>query len=303
MSQMPPSPRRRRDYLLLWAKGVGVGSAIVVPGVSGGTIALVTGIYDELIESIRTFGRPAFLGALMRFRVRDACTHLNGRFLLAVGLGVLGAAFTLARVIAWLLTHQPISVWSFFGGLILASVIPVGRRVKRRRASVLGPLLIGLVGAYLLVGVVPAVTPHTLPFIFLSGFISTCAMLLPGISGALVLILLGKYEFMLRALSQRDWLVLGVFALGAVVAGVSFAQLLGWLLRRYHDVTIALLTGIMLGSLRSVWPFKSVDGLENVVPPLFTPAGLNVNVVYAALMALLGVALVLLLDHVSRRVR
>jgi putative membrane protein len=126
-------------------------------------------------------------------------------------------------------------------------------------------------------------------------------MILPGISGAFLLVLLGKYEFMLVALNQRDRLVIGVFAMGALLGIASFARLLGWLLRRYLDVMIALLTGFMLGSLRRVWPFKSADGLENIVPALFTPAGLDLNVIYATLLALSGVALVLLLERISRR--
>lgn len=297
---MATPSRTVRDYLVLGAKGFAMGSADVVPGVSGGTIAFITGIYEELIESIRTLGQPPFLRALVRLRWREAASQLNWRFLLAVLVGLVAALFTLARAIAWLLAHQPILVWSFFFGLIVASAITVSRRVRRWRATGVVALLAGLLGAYMLVGLMPTVTPDTLLFIFLSGFIAICAMILPGISGAFLLIVLGKYEFMLAALNARDWLIIGVFALGALVGIVSFAQLLGFLLRRYHDVMIALLTGFMLGSLRRVWPFKDTDGLDNVLPALVTPAGLEVDVILAGLAALVGVTLVLVLERAGR---
>jgi putative membrane protein len=300
MPAAPKPSRRLPEYLLLGAKGFAMGSVDLIPGVSGGTIAFITGIYQELIDSLRTLSQPAFLKALVRFHLRQALAQLNWPFLLTLVLGLVTALFTLAQVIAWLLAHHPVLVWSFFFGLIVASVITVSRRVGRWRPGLWGALLVGLVGAYLLVGLLPTVTPDTLPFVFFSGFIAICAMILPGISGAFLLVLLGKYEFMLGALNQRDWLVIGVFALGALLGITSFARLLGWLLQRYHDVMIALLTGFMLGSLRRIWPFKDAQS-ENVIPALFTPAGLDLNVVYAALLALSGAALVLLLDRISRR--
>ena len=296
-----PKPRRRPlDYLLLGAKGFAMGSVDLIPGVSGGTIAFITGIYEELIESLRTLSQPSFLKALIRLRLREVLAQLNWRFLLTLALGLVTALFTLAQGIAYLLAHHPVLVWSFFFGLIVASVITVSRRVERWQAGLWAALLVGLVGAYLLVGLIPTVTPDTLPFIFFSGFIAICAMILPGISGAFLLVLLGKYEFMLLALNQRDWLIIGVFALGALLGMASFARLLGWLLRRYHDLMIALLTGVMLGSLRRIWPFKDAEA-ENIIPVLFTPVGLDLNVIYAGLLALSGVALVLLLECVSRR--
>lgn len=277
-----------------------MGSVDLIPGVSGGTIAFITGIYEELIESLRTLSQPIFLKALIRLRLREVLAQLNWRFLLTLALGLVTALFTLAQGIAWLLAHHPVLVWSFFFGLIVASVITVSRRVERWQAGLWAALLVGLVGAYLLVGLIPTVTPDTLPFIFFSGFVAICAMILPGISGAFLLVLLGKYEFMLLALNQRDWLIIGVFALGALLGMASFARLLGWLLRRYHDLMIALLTGVMLGSLRRIWPFKDAEA-ENIIPVLFTPVGLDLNVIYAGLLALSGVALVLLLERVSRR--
>lgn len=277
-----------------------MGSVDLIPGVSGGTIAFITGIYEELIESLRTLSQPSFLKALIRLRLREVLAQLNWRFLLTLALGLVTALFTLAQGIAYLLAHHPVLVWSFFFGLIVASVITVSRRVERWQAGLWAALLVGLVGAYLLVGLIPTVTPDTLPFIFFSGFIAICAMILPGISGAFLLVLLGKYEFMLLALNQRDWLIIGVFALGALLGMASFARLLGWLLRRYHDLMIALLTGVMLGSLRRIWPFKDAEA-ENIIPVLFTPVGLDLNVIYAGLLALSGVALVLLLECVSRR--
>ncbi|MGZ8867972.1 MAG: DUF368 domain-containing protein [Thermoanaerobaculia bacterium] len=313
-SQKPPdvipadlSASRRRtpvEYVGLVARGFCMGAADVVPGVSGGTMAFILGIYEELIESIREFGQPRFLRALMRFRIREVFSIINWKFLLSVLSGIGLAVLTLARLLEWLLHNRPTLVWSFFFGLVLASVVAVARRVDRWRLSLWIALLLGTVFAYVLVGLVPLQTPDAWWFLFFSGAVAICAMILPGISGAFILVLLGKYQYVLNAVNRRDILDIIWVALGAGLGIIAFSQVLGWLFRRFHNVTVAVLTGLMLGSLRKVWPWKvDVEFMigrhgeriptvqRNVLPDAFTG-----DVGIAIGLAVLGLLLVLLLD-------
>jgi putative membrane protein len=299
-----------RDYAGLVARGFLMGSADVVPGVSGGTMAFILGIYEELISSIRAIGRPEFWRAAMRLRFGQALQTINWPFLLAVGSGIALAVITLARGLEWLLIHQPVLLWSFFFGLVLGSVLTVSRRVRRWRLPLWAALAAGTIGAYVLVGLVPLHTPNTWWFLFLSGAIAICAMILPGISGAFVLVLLGKYAPVLNAVNQRDFVTLALVGAGAAVGIVSFAQLLGWLFRRYHDLTVALLIGLMLGSLRKVWPWKvTLESVadssgellpvvqQNELPPLLIQGAVNPEVLIAGGLAVAGFAVVVILER------
>ena len=301
------SHRDWKGYLGLVARGFAMGSADVVPGVSGGTMAFILGIYAELIFSIRAVGRKEFWNALLHLRIREAMEAINLPFLIALGSGIILAFLTLAKGLEWLLIHKPVFIWSFFFGLVLASVITVARRIKKWTVVLGVALLIAAVGAYLLVGAVPAQTPNTPLYIFLSGALASTAMILPGISGAFILVLLGKYQFALSAVNNRDVISLALLAAGAAVGLVTFAQVLGWLFRRHHDLTVAILTGFMLGSLRKLWPWKVVvesitDDHGNVIPTVVhnvLPSALNSEVVFAILLAALGFAAVLLLDRLA----
>jgi putative membrane protein len=309
----PERPRRSlRDYVGLVARGFCMGSADVVPGVSGGTMAFILGIYEELLESIRAIGRPEFLRLALSLRWGRALRVLNWPFLLAVASGIALAIISLARGLEWLLIHHPVLLWSFFFGLVLGSVLMVSRRVKRWRPTLWAALISGGVGAYLLVGLVPLHTPNTWWFLLFSGALAICAMILPGISGAFVLLLLGKYQTVLNAVNQRDIATLVIVMAGAAIGIVSFAQLLSWLFRRYHDVTVALLTGLMLGSLRKVWPWKiTLEAIpdsygeliptieQNVLPHLLTDSTLNPEFIAAIGLALAGFAVVVLLERWS----
>ncbi|MDQ4076377.1 MAG: DUF368 domain-containing protein [Chloroflexota bacterium] len=250
--------RSVKDYVGLMMRGFAMGSADVVPGVSGGTMAFILGIYEELIESIRQIGQPRFMQAILRLRIREALQIINFPFLATVGTGILLAIFTLARSLEWMLVHQPVLLWSFFFGLVLASVFTVSKRVKEWTPSLLGAVVLGAVGAFILVGLVPVQTPNDWWFLILSGAFAICAMILPGISGAFILLLLGKYQYVLGAVNQRDIVTVALVGIGAVVGLVTFAQILGWLFKRYHDFTVALLIGLMVGSLRKIWPWKEV---------------------------------------------
>lgn len=302
-------PRSAVEYAGLVARGFCMGAADVVPGVSGGTMAFILGIYEELIESIREVGQPRFLRALSRLRFREMFAILNWKFLLAVLTGIGLAVLTLARGLEWLLENRPVLVWSFFFGLVLASVIAVSRRIERWGFPLWLALIAGTAFAYVLVGLVPLQTPETWWFLFLSGAIAICAMILPGISGAFILVLLSKYEYVLNAVNRRDIGDVFWVGAGAVIGIVTFAQVLGWLFRRYHDVTVAVLTGFMLGSLRKVWPWKvdvqwMIDRHGERVPTVqhnVLPEAIGGEVMIAIGLAVLGLVLVLLLDWWAAR--
>jgi len=296
------------EYLTLTAKGFCMGASDVIPGVSGGTMAFILGIYEELIDAIRSFDLKS-IQLLLTLRLRGLLDRISWQFVLAVGIGILTAIFTLARALSWLLQNRPVLIWSFFLGLILASTLSVSRRVEGWRLSTWLGLLGGMVGTYFLVGLVPVSTPDSPWFLFLSGAVAICAMILPGISGAFILVLLGKYQFVLEAVNNRDFFILAIVAAGAVVGIGAFSRLLGWLLRNYHDLMVAVLTGLMLGSLRKVWPWK--ETVENfvashgkvvtIVQANILPTQWNVEVLSALSLIGLGFLTVFSLDRMVGR--
>jgi putative membrane protein len=307
-------PRTLMEYLGLAARGFAMGSADVVPGVSGGTIAFILGIYEELIMSIRAAARPPFWQALLRFRIPEALRAVNAGFLLAVGVGILVAILSLAQGLEWLLTNQPVLLWSFFFGLVVASVVTVSSRIKQWTPPLWLAMAIGAVGAYILVGLVPVETPNDWWFLILSGAVAICAMILPGISGAFVLVLLGKYQYVLGAVNDRDFVTVALVGIGAVVGLVSFAQVLGWLFKRFHDVTVAILIGLMIGSLRKIWPWKEVlasipdsHGVPiptqelNILPALTINGAFNMEILFALGLAAVGFVLVVVMERVANR--
>ena len=295
-----------RSYAGLGLRGVCMGAADVVPGVSGGTIAFVTGIYEELIHSIRSVDRR-FAGLLIRFRFRKAIDSVAWRFLGTVLAGVLLAVATLARGIQWMLHHRPELIWAFFFGLVAASVYVVRKRViswdgPAWTAAVVAGLLF-----YVVVGLVPVKTPDSPWFLFVCGVLAVSAMILPGISGSFILVLLGKYEFILAALNDRDLFPILIFASGAAVGILSFARVLAWIFRRYHDVSVAALTGLMAGSLRKVWPWKAEASLPVEPrgaggPPMeinVLPTTIDGDLAAAVGLAIAGFAMVVALERLS----
>ena len=300
--------RSFRAYLLLTAKGFCMGAADVVPGVSGGTMAFILGIYEELIDAIRSFDLES-LKLIVSAKIRDFMGYVQWRFLLALGCGILLAIFSLSKVLSWLLQNEPVLIWSFFLGLILASVVTVVKRVESWRLPTWCSLMAGLAGIYFLVGLVPGATPNALWFLFVSGAIAICAMILPGISGSFILVLLGKYQYILEAVNERNLLVLFVVGVGACVGLAAFSRLLGWLLTKYHDYMVAFLTGLMLGSLRKVWPFKetleSIVGRGGKVIPMvqenILPTQWTGEMTLAIGLAAAGFLVVLVLDRMAGR--
>ncbi|MCK3683158.1 DUF368 domain-containing protein [Maribellus sp. YY47] len=249
--------RTAKDYFLLVLKGMGMGAADVVPGVSGGTIAFISGIYEELINSIKSINLKAvklfFTGKFAEF-----WKAINGTFLLSVVAGIGISVFSLAKGLEFLLTHYPILVWSFFFGLIVASAIYVARSIKTWNAGTIISGLIGIAIAYAITVISPAEANTAYWFVFISGMIAICAMILPGISGSFILVLLGMYKFILGAVGDMNIAVIFTFLVGAAIGIISFSNVLSWLLKKYHNLTIAMLAGFMVGSLNKVWPWKEV---------------------------------------------
>jgi len=254
--EIKPASRDIKGYLGIAARGVAMGCADVVPGVSGGTMAFILGIYEELVDSIRMLTMPNTLKHLFQFDLKWAWAELPWRFLLALGTGILVAIISMARVIEWALHNYEIYVWSFFFGLVVASIITVRTRVSQWHPITIAGLVIGTVIAFLVVSMVPVETPNTPWFLSLSGAIAICAMILPGISGSFLLLILGKYEFIISAVNDRDIVPLIWLGLGMGVGIVTFAQLVGWLFKHYRDITISVLIGFMVGSLWKIWPWK-----------------------------------------------
>ena len=246
---------KQKNYLLLVLKGCAMGAADVVPGVSGGTIAFITGIYEELIDSIKSIDLQA-LKLLLSLKFADFWKKINGSFLLGVAGGIAISIFSLAKLMTWLLEHHPIYIWSFFFGLIVASSVLVAKEIKHWHIGTVISLIAGGCIAYVITVMSPAETPNTWWFIILSGAIAICAMILPGISGAFILLLMGKYSYILGAVSSLNIGVMLLFIVGAVAGIISFSHLLSWLLKKYHTATVATLTGFMVGSLNKVWPWK-----------------------------------------------
>lgn len=284
-----------------------MGASDVVPGVSGGTMAFILGIYEELIQAIRSFDME-FLRMLRSLRIKDAIDHVSLRFLLAVGAGILIAIFSLARILSWLLENQPVMIWSFFMGLILASVFTVSRYLRQWNLPIIICVILGAVGAYLLVGIVPGSTPNSPWFLFMSGAVAICAMILPGISGSFILVLLGKYYYVLDAVNNRDLFTIFIVAMGACFGLLAFSRLLNWLLKSYHDLTIAILAGLMLGSLRKVWPWKrpleevagSHGEVINVSQMNTLPQQFNCEVMIAIGLMAMGYLIVFFLNRWSK---
>ncbi len=299
--------RTKVEYIGLAARGFVMGCADIVPGVSGGTMAFILGIYEELVMSIRAGARRPFWQALLRLDILSALEAVNARFLAAVLAGIVVAVLTLASWLEWTLKSHPVLIWSFFFGLVFASIVTVRKRVRSWSATLYAALAAGAVGAYFLVGAVPVQTPESAWFLFLSGMLAICAMILPGISGSFILVLLGKYQFVLAAVNQRDVVSLAIVGVGAVVGIVTFAQILAWLFKRYHDLTIAVLIGLMAGSLRKIWPWKLtvesiIDRHGEILPTVqqnFLPSALTGEVFLALGLALAGFVIVMALDRLS----
>jgi len=248
--------RNIKDYLVIGLKGMGMGAADVVPGVSGGTIAFISGIYEELLGSISNVNLDLFK-TLKKDGLKAAWTQLNGNFLASLFIGIFISIISLAKVIKYLLENEPILLWSFFFGLVLASIIYIAKQITKWNVISVVVLVLGAFLAYYITTLNPLVSENSSPlFIFLAGAIAICAMILPGISGSFILVLLGAYKPVLDALNNRDFKTILVFMAGAIIGLLTFSRVLKWLFKHYKNITLAALTGFIIGSLNKIWPWK-----------------------------------------------
>ena len=286
-------------------KGMCMGAADVIPGVSGGTIAFIMGIYAELLDSIKSVNGEA-LKLLLKGKIGAFWKHINGTFLASLFAGILISVFSLAKLMKYLLEFHPVPLWSFFFGLILASAVYILKGLDKWSIRNIISLLVGVaIGAFICLAS-PGQTPDALWFIFLSGAIAICAMILPGISGSFILLLLGKYAFVMEAVSTLNIPVLVVFAAGACVGIVCFSHFLSWLLKKFYMLTIALLSGFMIGSLLKVWPWKVPGAQEGfdypALPGTFEQVtGADPQLLMSIGFMVLGLAIVLLIEFMAAK--
>ncbi|SFP40966.1 putative membrane protein [Enterovibrio norvegicus DSM 15893] len=291
-----------------------MGAADVVPGVSGGTIAFITGIYDTLLESIRRVN-PSLFSKWRKEGFSAVWTHVNGTFLVSLLSGILTAILTLAKAVSYALTEHPVVIWAFFFGLIVASAIHMIKQVER---WAMGEIALAIGGAIFAYGITVA-SPITLEFsmltVFIAGSIAICAMILPGISGSFILLLLGMYAPVLDAVKSLNLPILALFALGCLVGILSFSHVLSWLLNNYRSLTIAFLTGLLIGALGKVWPWKEaisfrinssgekVPLVEKVLSPSAFEAatGQPSQLMIAVVMMIVGFGIVIGLEKVSEK--
>jgi len=300
--------RKPKDYIFITLKGMAMGVAELVPGVSGGTIAFVTGIYEEFITSINNVNIGT-IKALKEDGFKIFWKKLNGSFLIALVIGMMISIFSLSKIIAWLLEDHPIPTWAFFFGLVLASVIFVAKSIQRWNVLAVFLFIIGSASAFYITTLPPSTSTGSLPFIFFSGAIAICAMVLPGISGSFILVLLGSYKTVLEAVNNKDFGIIITFAFGAAFGILSFARILKWMFTNYKDATLAVLTGFILGSLNKIWPWKNIIEIiqigkkeiiidENISP--FAFRGDN-QLTVAIVAAIIGFSLIFILEKTASK--
>jgi len=304
--------RSVKDYIILYLKGFGMGSADVVPGVSGGTVAFIAGIYEELVGSISNINVKAV--AVLRTEGFSAFwKHVNGNFFVVLLAGIATAILSFAKIITTLIDTQPVLIWSFFFGLVFTSIYFVAKRVKHWSVNRYISFAIGAAIAFYITILPAQPESGALWYIFICGMIAICAMILPGISGSFILLLMGSYTIVLNSLHELNFAVIITFSIGALIGILSFSHVLKWMFAHYHDVTIALLSGFLLGSLNKIWPWKEVtksfvkeDGevvaLEerNILPATYEQVtGLEAQVGFALLLFAVGALLIIGLEAFS----
>ena len=306
-----PGPVSVRKAVSLAVKGVCMGSADVIPGVSGGTIALITGIYEDLIAALRSLD-VKMVRKIFNFDFKGAVADIHIRFLLTLFSGIVIAVISLAQLMNYLLHHHPVPIWSLFFGLIVASILVVGKQVTDWLGKAGICFIAGILAAAVIVNLIPIQTPESLWFILLCGIVAICAMILPGISGAFILLILGKYEFITATLKNpflaQNIIVILVFCLGCVIGLVGFSRVLNYLLAKFHNLTLAFLAGLITGSLMKIWPWKQVietqviRGKAHVIwgRPIM-PDALDGEVCLAIMLMILGFLGILVIERWAKR--
>ncbi len=289
--------KKHFSSLRLFLTGFAMGSVDIIPGVSGGTMAFILGIYDELLDAIKAFNLK-LLKTVCGFKFKEAFAAVPFRFLCCVAAGILLAIVTLAKLLSYMLEHQQVNTFSFFFGLVLASIFTVSSGMTWKTKDCISVIL-GTIVAYIVVGMVPMEMPHDPLTLFLSGFVAIMAMILPGISGSFILLVLGQYKYVLDAVNNRDILTLLFIALGAGCGLTLFSRFLSWLLNKYRSITVAALVGFMIGSLRKIWPWKVVSESSeefNVLPDLASS-----EFIVAALLAVAGFIILNIVDYIAEK--
>lgn len=302
-----------KQKTLLFLKGVAMGAADVVPGVSGGTIAFIAGIYDELLGSISSIARPKTLSVLFKQGPVAFWQHCNATFLMVLFTGVGLSIFSLAHVISYLLEQYPILLWAFFFGLIIASIVHVSKQLSRFATPEAIGVAVGALVVLWIASIQPSTPPEGLWFVFVAGAIAICAMILPGISGSFLLLLMGMYEVVITAIKDLHLSVLLTFIAGTGIGLLSFSHVLVWLLKHYHRITFSVLIGFLLGSLYVIWPWKQVltkvvrHGQEvaltqkAVLPSTFEQfTGQSAQLLPACLLAVVGFILIMGLESFAK---
>ncbi|WP_452231840.1 DUF368 domain-containing protein [Lacinutrix sp. MEBiC02595] len=262
--------RRFIDYLIISFKGMAMGAADAVPGVSGGTIAFISGIYEELINTISNVNLTT-LKTLKTEGIKAFWEKVNGNFLLALFLGMVISFASFMKLAKYLIEQHPILIWSFFFGLIIASILFIGKQITKWNIATIIAVIVGAALAFYITSL-PSMASNNNPFfLFFAGAIAICAMILPGISGSFILVILGAYKTLSVAIDSLDFKKIAIFALGAIVGLLSFSRVLKWLFKHYHNITLAVLTGFIFGSLNKIWPWKKtisvmIDTTKEVVP-------------------------------------
>jgi putative membrane protein len=293
-----------KHYFILFIKGMSMGIANVIPGVSGGTIALITGIYEDLINSLKSFDTKS-LKLITSIDILGFIKHTNLYFLLAVFGGSIVSVFSIASLFKYLFAEHPILIWAFFFGLIIASIYFVGKRISKWNTTTIFSLAIGTLVAISLSFMTPASENDNLFFVFICGIIGISGMMLPGLSGSFILILMGNYELlMVSAITELNILLLSVFFLGSAFGLMSFSHILSWVFKHYKNQTLALLTGFILGSLSIIWPWKEVaesiiiKGKEKIIAyNWYFPNELNTETILAILLIFVGILSVYALEN------
>jgi putative membrane protein len=303
-----------KEFLIVVLKGIGMGAANVIPGVSGGTIALITGVFERLINAIKSFNFTA-IRLLLKGKLNDFIRHTDFYFLFAVGLGIIIAIFSLARILGFLFSNYPVYIWSYFFGLILASVFFVGQTVEKWSSYVVISFIVGTAIAIFIFFLKPAEGNENFFYLILCGIAGISSMILPGLSGSFILILMGNYLLVLDAVNNLRIDILLPVAIGIGIGLIGFSHLLSWVFRKFRNQTIALLTGFILGSLLIIWPWKETIFATNTLGELLMkngepiiaryelalPESLSSGVLIAAIIMLAGVASIWMIEWAAKR--
>lgn len=303
-----------KSYISLFLKGIALGTANVIPGVSGGTIALITGIFERLIDAIKSFNITA-LKLLFKGEIKKFVEHTDLYFLIAVFAGVGIAIISLAKIFGFLFENYPIYIWSFFFGLILASVFFVGKRIEKWNTPVVISLLTGIIAAFAMSVLSPATENSNFTYLIICGVVAIISMILPGLSGSFVLILMGNYQLvMIDAINDMRFDILLPVALGAGVGIIAFSHILSWVFKHYRNQTLAILTGFIFGSLSILWPWKNEILLKNNLGELilkkgepvitgyqhYFPSTLNTETIIAAILIIIGIFTIYLMEKTAK---